>query len=100
MTDAADTADLAPPQDPAAYSRRRGIGAGVWLILLLCVVCLIAGGVGAIYAQRLLMQRAPGPDRRRPPRLAGHTGRGGPGRRAGPHAGAPRPSRRNPTFRA
>lgn len=60
MTDAADTADLAPPRDPAAYGRRRGFGAAAWLILLLCVVCLIAGGVGAIYVQKFLLQRAPG----------------------------------------
>lgn len=44
MTTAPDPAEITPPTDPAAYARPRGgLGLAGWAIIVLCLICLIAG---------------------------------------------------------
>ncbi|WP_343698329.1 hypothetical protein [Caulobacter sp.] len=44
MTAAPDPAEIVAPSDPALYARRRVLGPGVWVWLILCVLCI---GLGA-----------------------------------------------------
>jgi hypothetical protein len=43
MNAAPDPAEIVAPSDPALYARRRVMGPGVWVWLILCVLCIAWG---------------------------------------------------------
>ncbi len=53
MNAAPDPAEIVAPSDPALYARRRVMGPGVWLWLLLCVLCVGLGAGIAHYGPTL-----------------------------------------------
>jgi hypothetical protein len=59
-------ADLAQPKDPAEYRPRPLLGLGFWVLLALCLVCVLAGVSLAVFAPRLWAHR-PTPRLEAPP---------------------------------
>lgn len=58
MTAAPDPAEIVAPSDPALYARRRVMGPGVWIWLLLCVLCIGLGAAVAHYGPTLFAPKA------------------------------------------
>jgi len=58
MNAASDPAEIVAPSDPALYARRRVMGPGVWLWLLLCVLCIGLGAGVAHYGPTLFSPKA------------------------------------------
>ncbi len=58
MNAAPDPAEIVAPSDPALYARRRVMGPGVWLWLVLCVACAILGAGVAHYGPTLFPAKA------------------------------------------
>lgn len=53
MTVAPDPAEITPPTDPAVYSRSRGLGAGFWAVIALCVLSLAIGAAAMKFGPSL-----------------------------------------------
>ena len=53
MNAAPDPAEIVAPSDPALYARRRVMGPGVWIWLILCVLCIALGAGMAHYGPTL-----------------------------------------------
>ncbi|USQ95905.1 COG4223 family protein [Caulobacter sp. RL271] len=58
MNAAPDPAEIVAPSDPALYARRRVMGPGVWIWLLLCVLCIGLGAAVAHYGPTLFAPKA------------------------------------------
>ena len=58
MNAAPDPAEIVAPSDPALYARRRVMGPGVWLWLILCVLCVALGAGVAHYGPTLFAPKA------------------------------------------
>jgi hypothetical protein len=58
MNAAPDPAEIVAPSDPALYARRRVMGPGVWIWLLLCVLCIGLGAGVAHYGPTLFAPKA------------------------------------------
>lgn len=60
MNAAPDPAEIVAPSDPALYARRRGVmGPGVWIWLVLCVLCIALGAGVAHYGPTVFKPRIP-----------------------------------------
>lgn len=59
MNAAPDPAEIVAPSDPALYARRRVMGPGVWIWLVLCVLCIALGAGVAHYGPTLFKPRIP-----------------------------------------
>lgn len=62
MNAAPDPAEIVAPSDPALYARRRVMGPGVWVWLILCVLCIALGAGMAHYGPSLFGAKAPPAD--------------------------------------
>ena len=62
MNAAPDPAEIVAPSDPALYARRRVMGPGVWIWLVLCVLCIALGAGVATYGPSLFTTKAEAPD--------------------------------------
>lgn len=58
MNAAPDPAEIVAPSDPALYARRRVMGPGVWIWLILCVLCIALGAGVAHYGPTLFKTKA------------------------------------------
>ena len=58
MNAAPDPAEIVAPSDPALYARRRVMGPGVWIWLILCVLCVALGAGVAHYGPTLFAPKA------------------------------------------
>jgi hypothetical protein len=58
MNAAPDPAEIVAPSDPALYARRRVMSPGVWMWLVLCVLCIALGAGIAHYGPTLFAPRA------------------------------------------
>lgn len=58
MNAAPDPAEIVAPSDPALYARRRVMGPGVWVWLILCVLCIALGAGVAHYGPTLFKAKA------------------------------------------
>ncbi|MDP1631009.1 MAG: mitofilin family membrane protein [Caulobacter sp.] len=52
MNAAPDPAEITPPSDPAAYGRSRRLGLAFWAVVILCLLSVAAGFVGARFAPK------------------------------------------------
>jgi hypothetical protein len=59
MNAAPDPAEIVAPSDPALYARRRVMGPGVWIWLILCVLCIALGAGVAHYGPTLFKPKVP-----------------------------------------
>ncbi len=55
----ADSGQLAPSRDPAAYGRVRILSPTFWAMISLCVLCVLAGAAIATFAPRLWPAKTP-----------------------------------------
>jgi len=62
MNAAPDPAEIVAPSDPALYARRRVMGPGVWIWLILCVLCIALGAGVAHYGPTLFAPKAKSAD--------------------------------------
>jgi len=62
MNAAPDPAEIVAPRDPALYARRRVMGPGVWIWLILCVLCVGLGAGVAHYGPTLFKAKPAPPD--------------------------------------
>ncbi|MDP1738518.1 MAG: hypothetical protein Q8L23_13890 [Caulobacter sp.] len=53
MTVAPDPAEITPPTDPAVYGRPRGLGAGFWAVIALCVLSVAIGAAAMKFGPAL-----------------------------------------------
>jgi hypothetical protein len=58
MNAAPDPAEIVAPSDPALYARRRVMGPGVWVWLILCVLCIALGAGVAHYGPTVFAAKA------------------------------------------
>lgn len=58
MNAAPDPAEIVAPSDPALYARRRVMGPGVWIWLILCLLCVALGAGVAHYGPTLFKAKA------------------------------------------
>lgn len=58
MTAAPDPAEIVAPSDPALYARRRVMGPGVWVWLILCLLCIGLGAAMAHYGPTVFAPKA------------------------------------------
>lgn len=59
MNAAPDPSEIVAPSDPALYARRRVMGPGVWIWLILCVLCIALGAGVAHYGPTLFKPKIP-----------------------------------------
>lgn len=59
MNAAPDPSEIVAPSDPALYARRRVMGPGVWIWLILCVLCIALGAGVAHYGPTLFRPTVP-----------------------------------------